>query len=75
MEYVIDFNFTVAKKNSRFVGKSGVVEVETEETPEQIKNSDELKRLIANDMNGKVKGALGILIVDIVKVTPKFKPQ
>lgn len=75
MEYVIDFNFTVAKKNSRFVGKSGTIEVTTDATPEQMKDDEDLKKLIAREMNGKVKGALGILIVDIIKVTPKFKPQ
>jgi len=71
MEYEIHFNFTVAKKNSQFVGKAGVVEVSTDDTVEEIKESEELKTLIARAMNKTVKGALGIISVDITNVIPK----
>jgi hypothetical protein len=68
MEYLIKFEFT-CHKNSHFIGKSGEVSITTE-IPieiETIKNSDEIKYMIGNDM--ALKTGMDILSVVIIDVS------
>lgn len=68
MEYLIKYDFTCFK-NSRFTGKSGIVSITTEFPVEieEIKNSDVVKKMIANDMASKT--GMDILSVEIISVS------
>ncbi len=69
MDYEVAFKFTVVSKKSKFIGKSGVCDITTNETPEALKDSEELKSLIAADMNRKTK--MGVLLVEITNIKQK----
>jgi hypothetical protein len=69
MEYTVLFDFNVINKKSMVSGKSGEVDITADATPEQLKNSSELIRLIALDIEKKTKQS--VISVDIKEVLVK----
>lgn len=69
MEYIVTFNFNTINKNSKISKKNGEVEITTNASIEELKNSNELIQLISNDMKNKTKQT--ILSVEIIDIKEK----
>jgi len=67
MNYLIKFNFNCINKKSLISGKSGEVEITSDASIEELKNSKELPNLIALDMANKTKQS--IISVDITDIS------
>jgi hypothetical protein len=67
MNYLVKFNFNCINKKSLISGKSGEVEITSDASIEELKNSKELPNLIALDMANKTKQS--IISVDITDIS------
>lgn len=71
MEYTVKFDFScMGNKGNKISLKSGEVDITSDATPSQLKKSNELITLIANDMAQKTKkNILNVEINEIVKTS------
>lgn len=67
MNYLVKFNFNCINNKSLISGKSGEVEITSDASIEELKNSKELPNLIALDMANKTKQS--IISVDITDIS------
>lgn len=69
MDYTIKFNFNAISKRGAIIGRSGEIDIETDASIEQIKESIQVKNLIAHEMaNACKKKVFSVEITDISEI-------
>jgi len=66
MKYNVKFNFNLIVIKNKISGNNGEIEITTDLNQEELKNSQELKKLISNDIEGKTKKK--VISLDIIDV-------